>query len=170
MVFDLPFTSAPFACCLLICCPHLSYLSSYHDVSEGSVRGRVTSNMLWSYRRPQMRRRGPREACLSGPWAPRDGSPSVAATGESATSRHQLWQRLRHVGHDTHDRGQDLVHVGEDNFPLLPGLRPGWRSLQDRRQLRCQRCRNVGSRYGPCLLYTSPSPRDRQKSRMPSSA
>ena len=27
----------------------------------------------------------------------------------------------------------------------------------------------VGS-YNPCLLYTSPSPRDRQKSRMPSSA
>ena len=24
--------------------------------------------------------------------------------------------------------------------------------------------------YAPCLLYTSPSPRDRQKSRMPSSA
>ena len=24
--------------------------------------------------------------------------------------------------------------------------------------------------YGNCLLYTSPSPRDRQKSRMPSSA
>ena len=24
--------------------------------------------------------------------------------------------------------------------------------------------------YRPCLLYTSPSPRDRQKSRMPSSA
>ena len=24
--------------------------------------------------------------------------------------------------------------------------------------------------YTPCLLYTSPSPRDRQKSRMPSSA
>ena len=24
--------------------------------------------------------------------------------------------------------------------------------------------------YQPCLLYTSPSPRDRQKSRMPSSA
>ena len=28
----------------------------------------------------------------------------------------------------------------------------------------------VGSVYRPCLLYTSPSPRDRQKSRMPSSA
>ena len=30
--------------------------------------------------------------------------------------------------------------------------------------------RDEPSRRGPCLLYTSPSPRDRQKSRMPSSA
>ena len=28
----------------------------------------------------------------------------------------------------------------------------------------------IGLEIGPCLLYTSPSPRDRQKSRMPSSA
>ena len=28
----------------------------------------------------------------------------------------------------------------------------------------------VGAKYDTCLLYTSPSPRDRQKSRMPSSA
>ena len=28
----------------------------------------------------------------------------------------------------------------------------------------------INSSMGPCLLYTSPSPRDRQKSRMPSSA
>ena len=28
----------------------------------------------------------------------------------------------------------------------------------------------VGTMYNHCLLYTSPSPRDRQKSRMPSSA
>ena len=27
-----------------------------------------------------------------------------------------------------------------------------------------------GFRYDPCLLYTSPSPRDRTRSRMPSSA
>ena len=35
-------------------------------------------------------------------------------------------------------------------------------------------CASEGARYGAranaCLLYTSPSPRDRQKSRMPSSA
>ena len=29
---------------------------------------------------------------------------------------------------------------------------------------------NHDGSYGGCLLYTSPSPRDRQKSRMPSSA
>ena len=29
---------------------------------------------------------------------------------------------------------------------------------------------DVGTAFGTCLLYTSPSPRDRQKSRMPSSA
>ena len=28
----------------------------------------------------------------------------------------------------------------------------------------------IANQYDPCLLYTSPSPRDRQKSRMPSSA
>ena len=29
---------------------------------------------------------------------------------------------------------------------------------------------DMADHYGSCLLYTSPSPRDRQKSRMPSSA
>ena len=29
---------------------------------------------------------------------------------------------------------------------------------------------NIRGKYWTCLLYTSPSPRDRQKSRMPSSA
>ena len=31
-------------------------------------------------------------------------------------------------------------------------------------------CHNRSKESEPCLLYTSPSPRDRQKSRMPSSA
>ena len=31
-------------------------------------------------------------------------------------------------------------------------------------------CREFYKKYQDCLLYTSPSPRDRQKSRMPSSA
>ena len=37
----------------------------------------------------------------------------------------------------------------------------------DNRKMHCPRGKVLG---GSCLLYTSPSPRDRQKSRMPSSA
>ena len=51
---------------------------------------------------------------------------------------------------------------GEPSWPTPwgPG-RPGW-------HLECSAM--ATSLLGPCLLYTSPSPRDRQKSRMPSSA
>ena len=34
----------------------------------------------------------------------------------------------------------------------------------------CSQCHNISDKDICCLLYTSPSPRDRQKSRMPSSA
>ena len=34
----------------------------------------------------------------------------------------------------------------------------------------CSYCKDKGHNTRSCLLYTSPSPRDRQKSRMPSSA
>ena len=32
------------------------------------------------------------------------------------------------------------------------------------------KCNQIAQKFNICLLYTSPSPRDRQKSRMPSSA
>ena len=37
-------------------------------------------------------------------------------------------------------------------------------------QLQTNVAKDLGMQLGSCLLYTSPSPRDRQKSRMPSSA
>ena len=40
----------------------------------------------------------------------------------------------------------------------------------ERSQIQCQPILVGDLLYGTCLLYTSPSPRDRQKSRMPSSA
>ena len=51
-----------------------------------------------------------------------------------------------------------------------PGTRPGTQGGPALADLRG--CVILGSRLPPCicLLYTSPSPRDRQKSRMPSSA
>ena len=53
------------------------------------------------------------------------------------------------------------------NYPLQLGL-----DLQGGSQLTLQIIKEEGkvTRDELCLLYTSPSPRDRQKSRMPSSA
>ena len=42
--------------------------------------------------------------------------------------------------------------------------------FQDHRQAQREIFEYIEGWYNPCLLYTSPSPRDRQKSRMPSSA
>ena len=42
--------------------------------------------------------------------------------------------------------------------------------LEIQEQKRKDRLRKTMEDLDPCLLYTSPSPRDRQKSRMPSSA
>ena len=47
------------------------------------------------------------------------------------------------------DFGRKELDIAETEMPGLMALR---------------------EKYGSCLLYTSPSPRDRQKSRMPSSA
>ena len=49
-----------------------------------------------------------------------------------------------------------IIVVGPKDFPLMLKKMGSW----------------IGSikRYVSCLLYTSPSPRDRQKSRMPASA
>ena len=66
---------------------------------------------------------------------------------------------------------EDLAPVvsrlgGADAILLSPGMVPHVRSAFERRGAPAMILRlNWG-----CLLYTSPSPRDRQKSRMPSSA
>ena len=63
------------------------------------------------------------------------------------------------------------VHPGqikvqfEDNSLALVGIGPEFTAedIDDA-------VSNYDADFRPCLLYTSPSPRDRQKSRMPSSA
>ena len=50
------------------------------------------------------------------------------------------------------------VHIVENCYEIPPAINPkDWRVI-------------IGDLLKNCLLYTSPSPRDRQKSRMPSSA
>ena len=42
--------------------------------------------------------------------------------------------------------------------------------MAEKRPITARDAKNAVEGYYDCLLYTSPSPRDRQKSRMPSSA
>ena len=58
-----------------------------------------------------------------------------------------------------HDKSQGSIAVGESTTPLIHGFLHFF-GLSERDLIRDL----------DCLLYTSPSPRDRQKSRMPSSA
>ena len=59
---------------------------------------------------------------------------------------------------------RSLVGIGD-----LPGRKRAAK-LGPHRFVNEPRASDRRARSGPCLLYTSPSPRDRQKSRMPSSA
>ena len=45
-----------------------------------------------------------------------------------------------------------------------------WRGEDGQPRMLDAFCRHLGAHMGHCLLYTSPSPRDRTRSRMPSSA
>ena len=61
--------------------------------------------------------------------------------------------------------GTEGTHPWSQGFPLTTPLDDfGGPSLPDSIEVTWE------DRFYPCLLYTSPSPRDRQKSRMPSSA
>ena len=75
--------------------------------------------------------------------------------------------------HKETDRNLDIL-VADEWFPgqtLTPiQARWAWRELTHIIATRIDRDWALMDRPGACLLYTSPSPRDRQKSRMPSSA
>ena len=58
--------------------------------------------------------------------------------------------------------GQQIIVVNSEKI-IVSGRRRFL--IEDRLQKRAR-----ATHTNPCLLYTSPSPRDRQKSRMPSSA
>ena len=53
-----------------------------------------------------------------------------------------------------------------DRFPMLNNFRIDYKNILLGTFLKI----DLGSKYNTCLLYTSPSPRDRTRSRMPSSA
>ena len=60
--------------------------------------------------------------------------------------------------------GEGLPMIGR--LLLYDAMKMSIREVKVRRNPDCELC----GEHPSCLLYTSPSPRDRQKSRMPSSA
>ena len=57
-----------------------------------------------------------------------------------------------------------------DGFPRTPNQADTLKQIFDGQGVELQAALNIDVPLEDCLLYTSPSPRDRQKSRMPSSA
>ena len=72
-------------------------------------------------------------------------------------SKWVVWEAFQRVKANKGAAGVDEVSIAEFEQDRDKNLYRIWNRMSS------------GS-YFPCLLYTSPSPRDRQKSRMPSSA
>ena len=87
-------------------------------------------------------------------------------TGE--ISEDDLWER-----YFADDRAVDVAAVRKhfvDGYDYIKGMRSLLGEIKRIGGVECYAYSNYGTLYKDCLLYTSPSPRDRQKSRMPSSA
>jgi hypothetical protein len=92
-----------------------------------------------------------------------------------------VWEGIRDYYWDVDTAGLDWEAVGDEYAPLIIGTDNAYEvyellaemvELLDDPFTGFYAPEDLGDRetYDPCLLYTSPSPRDRQKSRMPSSA
>src|SRR5665213_2380019 len=91
-----------------------------------------------------------------------------AGLGEPRFRAGQIWQWIWQKGapgfHEMTNLPKDFREKLEANYDV-------YRMSVADRQLSKDKTIKCGFRlYDGCLLYTSPSPRDRQKSRMPSSA
>ena len=85
-----------------------------------------------------------------------------------------LWGEISKDGMDSTERIAQLVEQSKFHaqlhLVLLDGITFGGANVVDLDELNKQLRLPVVAVMRRCLLYTSPSPRDRQKSRMPSSA
>ena len=80
-----------------------------------------------------------------------------------ANSADEVRQRVRELLHG----GADFIKIIATGAVLTAGTTPG---APEYSEAEIRAAVEEAARYGTCLLYTSPSPRDRTRSRMPSSA
>ena len=91
------------------------------------------------------------------------GDAGNAPLGESTTAFDHLKKKL-----DQESESSAIIWLGDNIYPV--GLAPANSVYHAEGKHRLLAQLRTMSDYKGCLLYTSPSPRDRQKSRMPSSA
>ena len=91
-------------------------------------------------------------------------------TGQVKHTKESLAHELKHgeqVTREDYNKYKESFVAGKESYDLTKPL-----SFKDYRDIAMFRGKKVteNADLSICLLYTSPSPRDRQKSRMPSSA
>ena len=96
---------------------------------------------------------------------PGESAPNFDSAGGSLIDRERLWNRLAEMSAIGAQEGGGVTRrsfTGEERAAkdLVISYMEAWRADM----------RVSQQKIWSCLLYTSPSPRDRQKSRMPSSA
>ena len=93
---------------------------------------------------------------------------SLRVSQATKVSKHKLKRQWQKVAAETLAKLNDVktneINTTEHNIAVFNEI---FIKIQELRRLDPEREIN---QYAFCLLYTSPSPRDRQKSRMPSSA
>ena len=121
-------------------------------IPEGDVQV-MTARMLRTHCDPK-ERRGEIQSPSSGLMPKQQKAPAFAGASESP---------VLEVREEAESFGFSLSRWRELAEPR------GWTQQQPGRGGSCERCARASLPYR-CLLYTSPSPRDRTRSRMPSSA
>ena len=97
---------------------------------------------------------------------------AAEAFQESCSQLAIQWEDIEHLARQ---RARELAQAGAGSGspypPCIQALTTAWNELNDGLgQLRDVAFRDASALLQDCLLYTSPSPRDRTRSRMPSSA
>ena len=94
--------------------------------------------------------------------------PSIDPSVESLEVWHCRYRTLTPIGALRRLKALIIGSVPDDSLEFLSSLK----SLRDLRIMHMPKVRDLGplAQLRRCLLYTSPSPRDTERSRMPSSA
>ena len=80
------------------------------------------------------------------------------------------WKKFKDILHKTIEKHVPVITIKKVKSGITPVDDKSHKEIMTKRNMAWKKYRELKTEANYCLLYTSPSPRDRQKSRMPSSA